>query len=62
MFTNQIREWEGIGSQYLTIIRCIIYCEYTNKKFMLTKPTWEKVYSKTEADKINKMMNIDSHL
>jgi len=51
---------EGMGSQFLTIIRAIIFCEFHGLAFVYTKPDWSSVYSKNEADIINNTINIES--
>ena len=58
LYTNDIVPWDGVGSQFLTIIRAIIYSEMDGLKFVYTEPTWENIYSKEEASEVNKMMNI----
>jgi hypothetical protein len=56
--TNDISPWDGVGSQFLTIIRAIIYSEMHGMNFVYTEPTWENIYSKEEASDLNKMLNI----
>jgi FkbM family methyltransferase len=58
--TNAIHVWEGIGSQYLTIIRAILFSEIHGYEYVYTEPDWKLVYSKEEASAINNMMNIAS--
>ena len=58
--TNAIHEWEGIGSQYLTIIRAILFSEMHGYEYVYTEPDWKLVYSAEEASAINKIMNLTS--
>jgi hypothetical protein len=57
-YTNHISGWEGIGSQFLIIIRAILYTEIHGGHFAYTEPSWSNVYSKEEASAVNNMINI----
>ena len=56
-YTNELRN-TGFGSQYQTLIYCILYAEvHCNGEFIYTKPDLNSIYE-DEAEKYENIMNI----